>query len=338
MMKNKNDLKRIFNMNNILTQILEFGAYFVLIGSILLLAYLSFIDSFEGSLDLKVLGIFSAATVFSSWMCWNMFYRKQYEKVMSDDIAQQSLNKYSIHSRYYVAIKDWKDADLQIAIDKFNDEYTKKWLNWVERITGVPIKSKKEKYVDSDTGEEKIIEEKGIEELPYKGFKHKLLMFRIKHRKYPESGYKTSMELMSLFSYQDANFNKRELKADKKFYKGGSIKKLIVSLLLITTGASLTPVLIAGNYETVILRLMLAIGSLLSSTFMGAMNGVKGARIKLSIVEDVCADLERWANKKPILAPYEEPKPVNHEVEVENSNNEDEVTNEIFNVQNLQNK
>lgn len=337
-MKNKNDLKRIFNMNNILTQILEFGAYFVLIGSILLLAYLSFIDSFEGSLDLKVLGIFSAATVFSSWMCWNMFYRKQYEKVMSDDIAQQSLNKYSIHSRYYVAIKDWKDADLQIAIDRFNDEYIKKWLNWVERITGVPIKSKKEKYVDSDTGEEKIIEEKGIEELPYKGFKHKLLMFRIKHRKYPESGYKTSMELMSLFSYQDANFNKRELKADKKFYKGGSIKKLIVSLLLITTGASLTPVLIAGNYETVILRLMLAIGSLLSSTFMGAMNGVKGARIKLSIVEDVCADLERWANKKPILAPYEEPKPVNYEVEVKNSNNENEVTNEIFNVQNLQNK
>lgn len=337
-MKNKNDLKRIFNMNNILTQILEFGAYFVLIGSILLLAYLSFIDSFEGSLDLKVLGIFSAATVFSSWMCWNMFYRKQYEKVMSDDIAQQSLNKYSIHSRYYVAIKDWKDADLQIAIDKFNDEYTKKWLNWVERITGVPIKSKKEKYVDSDTGEEKIIEEKGIEELPYKGFKHKLLMFRIKHRKYPESGYKTSMELMSLFSYQDANFNKRELKADKKFYKGGSIKKLIVSLLLITTGASLTPVLIAGNYETVILRLMLAIGSLLSSTFMGAMNGVKGARIKLSIVEDVCADLERWANKKPILAPYEEPKAINPDLNVENSNNENEVTNEIFNVQNLQNK
>ena len=40
---------------------------------------------------------------------------------------------------------------------------------------------------------------------------------------------------------------------------------------------------------------------------MGALSGVKGARMKLSIVEDACVDLEKWANKKPIIAPYIEP-------------------------------
>lgn len=336
---NKRDFKRLFNMNNILTQVVTLGAYIILIGSILVLTYLSFVERFEFSLDWRTLGIFSGATVALAWACWNIFYRKQYEKIMSDDINQQELNKYSIHSRYYMAVKDWSDADLQIAIDKFNDEYTEKWLRWVEKKTGKPIETIKEVYTDPDTFEETVIETTGIKDLPYKGFKHKILMWRIKNHKYPESGYKTSMELMSLFSFQDANFNKRNLRADKRFYVSNSIKKLLISILMIVTGASLLPEMIDGEIWAAVLKLALAIGSLLSATFMGAISGVKGARLKLSVVEDACSDLERWAEKKPVLAPYKEPEAEPKKlVEKEGTNEEsdEEVTTDIFNKPKLQ--
>lgn len=78
-------------------------------------------------------------------------------------------------------------------------------------------------------------------------------------------------------------------------------------LLTIIAGASLAPELIDGDISTAIFKLCIAIGSLLMSSFMGAINGIKGGRIKLSIVEDTCSDLERWAHKKPIIAPYIEP-------------------------------
>lgn len=307
--------KQLFNMNSILNSIIAFGAYIVLILSVAILIYLSFVKRFIVEIDWTTLGIFSGATVFLSCFCWSVFYRKQYEKVMSDDIAQQEENKYSVHSRYYMAIKDWKDTDLQLAIDKFNDEYIAKWLRYVEKVTGCPIETRKEVLIDEITGEQVldengkpiIVTKTGIKDLPYKGFKHKVLMWRIKKHKYPRSGYNTSMELMSLFSFQEANLNKRHLRADKNYFRANAIGKLLTMLLIVTIGASLIPEMIEGNTTSAILKLIIAVGSLLSATFTGSLNGVKGARMKLSTVEDVCADLERWADKKPILSPYKEP-------------------------------
>lgn len=337
--ENKRDFARIFNMNNVLGKVIAYGAYLIVIGSVLILAYLSFVETFDIQWDWKTIGVFSGATVLLAWTCWNTFYHKQYEKLMDEDINQQAKNEYSIHARYYVAIKDWKDKELQEAIDRFNEEYVRKWLNWVEKTTGVPIETCKQKIVDPVTKEEKIVEVKGIKDLPYRGFRHKRLMWRIKNHKYPTSGYKTSMELMSLFSYQDANFNKRNLRADKNFYARKTISKLVISILIIVTGASLIPEMINGEYWSAVLKLALAVGSLLSGVFMGAMNGVRGARLKLSVVEDACCDLERWAEKKPLIEPYVEPeKPVETTNEVEESQDESEVTNDIFSQLNVPKK
>ena len=232
--------KRIFNMNYVLGKVLSYGAYIIVTFSVIVLAYLSFVETFNFKFDWKTIGIFSGAAILLSWTIWNTFYHKQYEKLMNDDINKYAEGEYSVHKRYYDASKDWTDAELQIAIDQFNEEYTKKWLNWVEKTTGVPIETTKEKYTD-ENGKEQVRTILGIKDRPYKGFKYKILMWRIKHHKYPKSGYKTSMELLSLFSYQDANFNKRDLRADKKFYAKHTVSKLITSILIVVTGASLLP-------------------------------------------------------------------------------------------------
>ena len=76
-------------------------------------------------------------------------------------------------------------------------------------------------------------------------------------------------------------------------------------MLLITSGASLVPEIVEGSWLAVALKLGLGIGALLSGTISGALNGVKGARIKLSVVEDVCFDLETWKGVKPMMPPYQ---------------------------------
>ena len=312
------DLKDLFNMNNILSQLLNFAAYIILVASAVILIYLSFVQTLKIVIDWVTLGVFAGATVLLSWINWNSFYRKQYEKLMADDIAQNEKGEYSIHGRYYNAIKDWTDDDLQKQIDKFNEEYIKKWLRYVEVVTGEDIET--------------------IKTLPYRKFKHKILMWRIKHHVYPKSGYKTSMELMSLFSFQDSNLNKRHLKGDKHFYIRHSIMKLIWSTLFTVIGASIIPEMIHGEIWEAVLKLMIALGSLIAAVIMGATNGIRGARMKLSTVEDACSDLEHWAGKKPLIAPYKETIRTDYIHQVNESlkeKEENEVTHEIFNKPNL---
>ena len=116
------------------------------------------------------------------------------------------------------------------------------------------------------------------------------------------------MELMSLLSFQDSNLDKRDLKADKKYYHLRSISRLLSSFGMTAIGASIIPDMINGDVWGAILRLLIALGALVGAIIMGAFNGVKGARLKLSTVEDVCGDLERWAGTKPKLPKYKEIK------------------------------
>ena len=342
---NKIDFKKIFNLNNILSQVINYLAYVIAVGSVLVLIYLSFINEFQVELDWKTIGIFSIVVVALVWINWNAFYRRQYEKVMAKDICQLEENKYSIHGRYYAAIKDYTDEELQRCIDNYNAEYERRWLNWVENYTGFPIETTAIKEINAD-GTETIKTITGIKDLPYKGFKHKILMWRIKTHHYPQSGYKTSVELSSLLSFQDADLSKKNLKSDRQYYRRKSISKFITTLLTIGLGASLVPEMITGEYAAAILKLILALGTLGAAIVSGALSGIQGARLKLSIVEDVCFDLERWAGKKPIILPYKLP------IETKIENNDDilktkkpdqelspsEVVETIFNLQNLQNK
>ena len=344
------DIKKLFNLNNFLSQIMNFTAYIIAMGSALLLIYISFIEHLDIKIDWAVVTVFIVLAASISWINWNAFYRQKYEKTMSADIAENELGRYSIHARYYYAIKDWDDAELQAKIDEFNERYQKKWLNWVEHRTGHPIETKTEveldekgePVIDEVTGKPKLIVTKGIKDLPYKGFKFPILMWRIKNHRYPQSGYKTSMELMSLLSFQDSNLDKRDLKADKKYYHLRSISILLSSFGMTAIGASIIPDMINGDVWGAILRLLIALGALVGSIIMGAFNGVKGARLKLSTVEDVCGDLERWAGTKPKLPKYKEVKFLPIEEKAEEKSIEEpqayEVAEKIFSLPILQNE
>ena len=351
----KTDLKKIFNLNNILSKLINWAAYVIVIVSCVVLLYLSFIQTFDFNLDWRTIGIFSIVVVALVWINWNTFYRRQYEKTMNSDIAQLDEGKYSIHGRYYNAIKDYSDNDLQECIDKYNKDYEKKWIHWVEHYTGFPIETQTVKEVDEngkdildENGKPKLTVIKGIKDLPYKGFKHKIIMWRIKHHKYPQSGYRTSTELSSLLSFQDTDLSKKNLKRDKQYYRKKSISKFITTALTICLGASLAPQLINGEYAAAIFKLVLALGSLLGAVIGGGLSGIQGARLKLSIVEDVCFDLERWTNKKPLVAPYTLPDNVEViSAPIQTSMNLDELDpnakavqalENVFKTNNLQNK
>lgn len=364
--KEKPNLKKLFNMNYILSQLMNFVAYIIAVVSAIVLVYISFIEHLDISFDWTTMTIYSLLAISISWINWNAFYRQRYEKIMTEDIAQNEVGKYSVHARYYYAVKDWDDKELQAKIDEFNREYTAKWLQWVEYKTGRPIKTKTEvelddygkPVIDKVTGEPKVVTNYGLKDLPYiasskknspfyrkklgyKLYKYPILMYRIKTHKYPESGYKSSMELMSLLSFQDANLNKRNLRADKQYYHRKSITRFITSLGLISIGGSMIPDMIDGNIAGAILKLIVALMALLGAIVSGSISGVKGARLKLSIVEDTCADLERWANKKPKIAKYKEIKLIDavkldKPIEPPKEETPSEVVEHLFNQQNSQ--
>lgn len=364
----KPNLKKLFNMNYILSQLMNFIAYIIAIASGMVLIYISFIEHFNIHIDWTTMTIYSLLAISISWVNWNAFYRQRYEKIMSEDIAQNEKNEYSVHARFYYAIKDWDDKELQLKIDEFNKEYTEKWLRWVEYRTGSPIETKTEielddegnPVVDKTTGEPKVITTLGIKDLPYfasnnknskyyrkklgyKMYKFPILMYRIKNHKYPQSGYRSSMELMSLLSFQDANLNKRDLKADKKYYHTRSMTRLITSFGLVSIGGSMIPDMIQGNIWSAILKLVAALAALFGAIISGSINGVKGARLKLSVVEDTCHDLERWAGKKPKIAKYKEISlkelaKLDKPVEPPKEETPVEVLESIFDIPNSQNK
>ena len=330
------------------------------LGLTVLLVYFAFIDHIEFVNDWRTLTLFAIVAVLASWLNWNTWYRKEYEKTIDLDIEQAANNKYSIHSRYYYAVKDWSDADLQLAIDKFNDEYEQKWLRWVEKYTGRPINSREDVALD-DNGNPIILEQytlldeygepeydmefnpiiitkyktivtKGIKQISWFSkfaFRHPIITWRIKTHRYPQSGYKTSMELMSLFSFQEANLNKRDLKGSKRYYWFNSVQKFLTLFLSISIGGAIIPEMISGNWPAAILKLIISLGSVITSIIMGGINGIRGARIKLSIVEDASVDLEQWANTKPKIAPYKEPTILEDE-EHKNNTTETTITNDIF--------
>lgn len=364
--KEKPNLKKLFNMNYILSQLMNFVAYIIAVVSAIVLVYISFVEHFDISFDWTTMTIYSLLAISISWINWNAFYRQRYEKIMTEDIAQNEVGKYSVHARYYYAVKDWDDKELQAKIDEFNREYTAKWLQWVEYKTGRPIETKTEvelddygkPVIDEVTGEPKVVTNYGLKDLPYiasskknspfyrkklgyKLYKYPILMYRIKAHKYPESGYKSSMELMSLLSFQDANLNKRNLSADKRYYHRKSITRLITSLGLISIGGSMIPDMIDGNIAGAILKLVAALMALLGAIISGSISGVKGARLKLSIVEDTCTDLERWANKKPKIAKYKDIKLIDtvkldKPIEPPKEETPSEVVEHLFNQQNSQ--
>ena len=334
---NNRDFKKIFNMNTIMTTVLNYAAYIVLIASVGVLIYLSFIKTLKVSIDVLTFSVFTTVVVILSFVIWNMFYKRRYEKTLADDIAQHEKQKYSIHVRYYNAIKDWNNVELQTMIDEYNKKYIADWLYSVEVETGIPIETKYVQEIDEKTGEVKLDENGkikykkilGIKDRPYKGFSHKILMWRIKHHRYPKSGYKSAISLMSLFSYREGQLNKRNLSADKRYFVISATLRFLLTIFIVTIGISLTPDILEGNFLAMLMKLSVGLWMLISSTISGSITGLKSARIKLSTVEDVCVDLEQWAHKKPIIEKYEITK---NEISIKQNSENDSLVDTYENI------
>ena len=105
----------------------------------------------------------------------------------------------------------------------------------------------------------------------------------------------------------------------------------------------MVPDMIDGNVWDAILKLVVALGALVGAIISGSINGVKGSRLKLSVVEDTCQDLERWAGKKPKIAKYKEISlkeltKLDKPVEPPKEDSPSDVAAKIFNQQNSQNE
>lgn len=271
------------NSQRILNSIVSWGTRILFVVAIVVLTVLSFVEKFELTPDLKRISTLALIAAVFNWLVWDSYYRQQYEKVIVEDINNKD---YCIHKRYYDARKDWKYKELQDKIREYNEDFKNAWLKDCEDITG------------------RTIEE--IENGPYKKQSHKLIIWRIKHKKYPKTGIRTPNDVLYVLSVGKADSMRIHTKAAEHHHSLGRISKAITVLFGCLLMASLAYDFIKGNYISAIVTLVLNIAMLFMSLFFGATSGVKGGQLKLSTAEIVSERLEEWKNQKPSQEPYNE--------------------------------
>ena len=265
----------------IVNKIIKWGTQIVFLSALAVMAYLSFIDSFDIKPSLQNITFVALIGLVLNYLVWDSRYKYDYDKTLQDDIDNKD---YSVHRRYYAARKGWKQKDLQHRIRLYNQDFVSAWLNDIVDMTG-----------------------RGIEEIEkegYKGHDHKYLIYLVKHRKYPKSGIKTPKDMLYALSVSGSEGMKMQIHKAEKIHTFGRLKKVITSLLSTTLAASITVTFISGSWESAALTLLINIVILFMSLFMGSAAGIKGAKIKLSIAEQICELLEDWSNNPPKEEPY----------------------------------
>lgn len=270
-----------FDINEITNKLLQVGSSLLFAVAVLILAYLSFVKSFQIQPSWQTMTVIGVVTLVMNWLIWDTKYKDEYEKVLQLD---KNNKDYCIHKRYYEARRGWKYNDLQDKIRQYNKDFLKAWLNDVEDITGRTIKE--------------------IEEGPIKGMPHKHLIVRIKKKLYPKSGIKTPRDLLYILSVGKADSMKIKVKAEETYHTTGRINKIFTSMLGAILSASFVFEFIDGNWWNVILRIIITVVFLFMSFFFGAIAGQKGGKLKLSTAEEVSEKLEEWKNIKPSQEPY----------------------------------
>ena len=293
----KSDLSR-FSTNKFISKVMTAGVWIMLASAITLLAYMSFVDTFYFSPSVKSLTTFGLVSLVLNVSLWESFYESLYNKQMSYDMDN---TEYSIHKRYYFARKGWKYSDLQKCVRQYNKDFREAWIHDVEDITGRSIS-------DIRTG-------------PYKKNTHKILIWKIKHDKYPSTGVKTANSLLYVLSVGKSGSMKMDIRESEKFHARKLVFKIITSLATSFLVASVGYEFITGNYLSAILKLIVTIVMICFSVFLGASTGYKSAKTKLSTAEAVSEKLEEWKNVIPTEVPYKEHEDSPIEENENNDNN-----------------
>lgn len=273
-----------FSTQKLMTKIMAWGTTLLFLAALGVMAYLSFVTNIELNPSIRNITVVALVALVLNYIIWDSRYKADYDKVMTADILNE---KYSIHRRYYFARKGLKQTEVQAYIRQYNKDYVQAWLDDVVDETGRTI--------------EEIVNE------PYKGHDHKLLIWKVKHHKYPKSGLRRSREVLSVLNVSGSDGMRIDIKKSEHQHTAGRIKKLLTSLLSTFLAASLAVNFVQGDLTSAFLTLLLNVVILFSSLFFGALAGMKGAKVKLATAEQISELLEEWRKQPPKEEPYQEP-------------------------------
>lgn len=274
-----------FNTNTLLHTIFKWSSIILVILTVILLSILSFVKNLGLDVNARNITTIAVIGVVLNYLIWDTFYKEQYSRVMKEDTDNSLQKKYSIHKRYYDARKGFTQAELRAHIHKYNQEFTQSWLEDVEDVTGRKIE---DTYVD------KKLVDVGIRNGRYKGNSHKLLIWRIKHRRYPKSGVKSPRQLLNMLSVGKSNSMKMHTNGEVVYHGVGRASKVITSGVGMFFSASIVYDFISEGWQKAIIGLIIGLILIVASSIFGSTSGVKGAQIKLSATEEVCELLEEW--------------------------------------------
>lgn len=263
---------------------MSWGTALLFLAALGIMAYLSFVTNVDINPSVKNITLIAAVALVLNCIIWESRHRAEYDRSMMVDIVNE---KYSVHRRYYYARKGLKQTEVQAYIRQYNKDYVQAWLDDVEDETGRTIAE--------------------IESEPYKGHDHKLLIWQVKHHKYPKSGLKRAREVLSVLNVSGSDSMKFNLKKAEHQHVSGAIRKVVTSLLSTLLAASVTVNFVEGDLSSAFLTLILNIAILFTSLFFGTISGAKSAKVKLNIAESISELLEEWRKQPPKEEPYTEP-------------------------------
>lgn len=275
--------KKVTSLNtaNVVNKIVSWGSKIIFVISIVILAYLSFVENFKINPSVRNITSIALIAMVLNYIVWDSNYKSNYIRALDNDLNNSN---YSVHRRYYNARKGWQYNELQIRIRMYNKDFIKFWIQDVEDICG--------------RTEEEIVKGK------YFGHPYKSYIWRLKHRKYPKSGIKTPKDLLNILSVGSSGTMKMDVHKAERYYTANSLKKIIKSLLSTGLAGALIYDFIKSNWEEALLKVLLNTAILIMSLFFGSLAGINGGKMKLATAEEVSERLEEWKNKPASEEPY----------------------------------
>lgn len=275
-----------FSTEQMVAKVTKWGVNILFVVSAVILAYFSFVKTFEIDPSIRNITTIGLVSMVLNWIVWDGYYNSAYERILSQDIANK---EYSVHKRYYEARKGWKYDELQKAIRNYNKSFVRAWIQDCEDVTGRT--------------------EKEMVEGGYKKRDHKMIIYKLKHRKYPKTGIKTPKDMLYILSVGKSNSMRIHTKQAERYHTSGRLRKIITAGLGSLLGASLVFEFIDGNWEGAILKVLINIVLLVTSLFFGTTAGLKGGKIKLATAEEISERLEEWKGEMPKEEPFKEEVP-----------------------------
>ena len=294
-------------VSSVTSMIIRYGAKILLLISIAVMTYLSFLSKLEPETDYRVITTMTLIAMVLNYLVWDSYYQSYYNAVMLKDLENKD---YCIHRRYYNARRLWQYQDLQIQIREFNKNFVRAWISEVEDILG----RKEEDIIAQPYYYEYTYEKKGKLKRKKKRYPNRFLIWRIKNKKYPESGIKSARDLLNILRVGKSNSVKLKINAAETYRRFGRAKKILISVLSTTLAVSLTYSFVEDPKDS-LLKLLLNLALIFTSVFFGAISGTKGGQLKLSIAEEVSELLEEWKNKPASEEPYNRSEVVGNEAE-----------------------